>query len=937
VPWGGSSRRLVGEAVLDAVSQAILATDPAGIIMYWNAAAERLYGWPRSDAVGRSSRALICPEQTAAEAEANRESIRRGESWSGGYWVTRGDGTRVPVYVTDTPVLDRDGGLVAVIRASVDVTERRAGEDARRQLVAIVEGSGDAIFGTTTNGMVTSWNPAAESLFGYTAEQIIGRPMSVLAPDERVEEQAGMRARLNNGGPHERLETVRRRRDGSVVEVLITASTATDEAGTAVGLSVIARDITEEREAQRALEASQRRLDAAQRIARLGSFEFDLVTRVLTWSAELYRVLGIDPSLEPSGALLLSTLHPDDLEALRQAWIDTTTQGTPFDIVHRIIRADFEERYVRARTVAERAPDGTVAKVVGTLMDDTERVEADRVRRAAETRFEIGFEQAAIGAIISNLEGIPLRVNPAACVLLGQREGELIGRPWTGSHPDEVPLGRAVMARVTAGHDTYADERRYPRPDGTMVWAQTDVTLVRDEAGAPQYFFAQLQDITERKRMERELAHQALHDSLTGLPNRVLLTDRLVHGLAGSRRRGSRLGVMFVDIDHFKAVNDSLGHTIGDDLLARAAERISAAIRPGDTVARFGGDEFVVVCDDVSVLKTEQIAGRVLASLSRPYLIGSHEVNASASLGLAVADEDATPESLLRDADAAMYRAKERGRGRIESFDHALRSKAQRRLALTSALRHALERDEFAVDYQPIVNLSSGIMEGAEALVRWHHPALGLVAPDEFIPLAEESGVIVPLGAWVLEQACRELAGWQAGAPALTVAVNLSVRQVLTPDLAGVIASVLRRTGVRPADLCLELTESMFIDDADYAGRMLAGLKSLGVRLAIDDFGTGYSSLSYLKRYPVDAVKVDRAFVDGLGTDPHDSALVAAIVAMADALGLEVTAEGVETGDQLANLRRLQCRRAQGFYLAPPMPAAELTKLVAESHRWHVG
>jgi EAL domain-containing protein (putative c-di-GMP-specific phosphodiesterase class I) len=315
-------------------------------------------------------------------------------------------------------------------------------------------------------------------------------------------------------------------------------------------------------------------------------------------------------------------------------------------------------------------------------------------------------------------------------------------------------------------------------------------------------------------------------------------------------------------------------------------------------------------------------------------VISNQEMNITASLGIAIADEDATPESLLQDSDAAMHRAKRRGRGRVELFDEALRFQAERRLATGSALRQALERDEFAVHYQPIVDLSTGTMVSAEALLRWEHPERGLVGPDEVIPMAEETGLIVPIGAWVLEQACRQLVQWHGTDPSLSVAVNLSVRQVVAPDIAGLVEDVLRRTGARPESVCLELTESVFMEDVEYFGRTLAGLKDLGVCLSIDDFGTGYSSLSYLKRFPVDAVKVDRVFVDGLGVDPHDSALVAAIVAMAGALGLEVTAEGVETQEQLANLKRLKCGRAQGYYLARPMPAEAMTRFLAQSPHW---
>lgn len=840
-------------------------------------------------------------------------------------------------WLTSLYPVSLQGEVIGIGVVVVDVTERKAGEEALRQLSAIVTGSGDAIFGVSADGTITSWNAAAEALYGYATAEILGQPVSVLTPTDRVAEQAGVRACLAAGGPHEKFETARLRKDGSLVEVLIRASPATDEAGEIMGQSVIAHDITERRGSQRALEASRRRLAEAQRIAHLGSFEVDLVTREMTWSEELYRLLGLDPGLKATADLYASIVHPDDLHRLIDAWANAVEMNIPLDVTCRVVRADSQERWVRARVVSEAAEDGTVVKLLGTLLDDTERVEAERERREAETRFEICFEQSAIGAVIADLDGIPIRVNPATCRLLGRPEDLLVGRRWDEYIPaDEASISRALLAKLAGGHDSFAEERRFIRPDGSVVWAACDISRVRDESGKPEYFFTQLQDITARKQMERELAHQALHDTLTGLPNRALLTDRLVHGLAGSRRRGSQLGVIFLDVDRLKEVNDSLGHTAGDRLLRHVADRIAGAIRPGDTVARFGGDEFVVVCDDVSAFETEEIAERVLEALSQPCVDGVDEMKVTASLGIAIADGLATPESLVRESDAAMYRAKERGRGRIELFDDALRTKGERRMATTAALHRALEREEFTVEYQPIVDLSTGAMVSAEALLRWDHPDRGRVAPHEFIHLAEETGLIVPIGAWVLEQACGQLVRWQRVEPSMSVAVNLSVRQLQEPTTADRLAAILRETGARPGGLCLELTESVFMEDVDFFGSALAHLKGLGVRLTIDDFGTGYSSLSYLKRFPVDAVKVDRAFVDGLGTDPHDSALVAAIVAMADALGLEVTAEGVETQDQLAHLKRLDCGRAQGFHLARPMSAVAMARLVAESRRWQI-
>jgi diguanylate cyclase (GGDEF)-like protein len=427
----------------------------------------------------------------------------------------------------------------------------------------------------------------------------------------------------------------------------------------------------------------------------------------------------------------------------------------------------------------------------------------------------------------------------------------------------------------------------------------------------------------ERKRAEVELAHQAMHDALTGLPNRALFYDRLGQALNRVGRQGSAVAVLFLDLDRFKLINDSLGHGAGDKLLVSVAERLAGVLRAGDTAARFGGDEFVILCEDVSGERQAiAIAERIAAELDAPFVIDSDEVFAHTSVGIALATEPgARPEALIRDADAAMYRAKERGGGLYEVFDDAMRERAVRRMATENALHRALDRGEFVMHYQPIVHMATGALYGVEALARWQHPDRGLVMPGEFIEAAEETGLIIALGAWAFEAACRQSAIWGSD---VMMSVNLSARQCTHPDLVATFGKILAHTRADPAAVSLEITETALMEDIELSTATLSALKELGLRLALDDFGTGYSSLRALQHFPVDVVKIDRSFIEPIERDPQEAAIVAAVISLSHALGLRTVAEGIETIAQVDRLRALGCDLAQGFYFAKPGPAEDV-------------
>jgi diguanylate cyclase (GGDEF)-like protein/PAS domain S-box-containing protein len=626
-------------------------------------------------------------------------------------------------------------------------------------------------------------------------------------------------------------------------------------------------------------------------------------------------------------------IHPDDRDAVIATFTqaqDRPGEGEPVEF--RVQQGDGSWRMLEA--VANNLLENpAISGLVVNARDATERHRAERELRDAQERFRSAFEHAPIGMSLSGIDGRFFRVNRALAQMIGRAEDELLGASMLGlTHPDDRPKLVEATDRLLAG-DTLTSqiEMRYLHVDGRAVWVGVSVSVVRDVAGQPLYMVSQAEDITERKASGERLAHQAIHDPLTGLPNRLLFVDRLRRALAsmhldhaeGSGPPAGRVAVLFLDLDHFKVVNDSLGHSAGDRLLVAVADRLRAAIRPTDTVARFGGDEFTVLCTDVpDETAARELADRVAKAVCRPLQLAEGEVFVTASIGIALSGgELETPETLLRNADSAMYGAKDHGRSRAELFNADAHDRAVTTLRTGNELHRALERNELRLHYQPIVSLETGRITGFEALMRWQHPERGMVRPDEFIPLAEETGLIVPMGRWALQEACRQASWWHGQGAEVTISVNLSPRQLAESTLTDEFAEVLHRTGVDPNAIWLEITESTLMRDAESAVVTLGKLRSLGVHLSVDDFGTGYSSMTYLKRFPVEALKVDRSFVDGLGEESGDTAICTAVVSLAHALGLRAVAEGVETASQMATLRQLGCELAQGYLFGRPEPA----------------
>jgi len=1058
-------------SIVQTALNVIIVLSPDHRILEFNPEAERVYGRRRAEVLGKDYFDLFLPQDLWKTVDDDLRMIMAGKETRGfENTISAADGGRRIMIWNVSRLDDAAGQAIGIVAIGHDVTDQRRAEETLRHkeqlLRNVMEALPVGVWVIDREGKIISGNEAGKRIWagakyvgidqfgeykGWWADT--GKP---IAPEEWAVARA---VRKGETSLNEVIDI--QCFDGMRKTILNSAIPLRGSEGEITGAFIVNQDITEQRRAEAALRDSEARLKEAQRIAHVGSWELDLVSRQLTWSEEIFRIFEIDPQrFDPSyDDVFLDAVHPDDRGAVNSAYNESIKNRAPYDITHRLLMPDGRIKYVHERCVNYYSEQGVPLRSVGTVQDITERVLAEQALRRSEERLHVIYDASPVIISVSRLEdGQFLEVNPTFLRIGGWTREEVVGRTsfdvgvWVeprdrekiiegvrahgavrdleisfriksgevrqllcsvelirleqgaclllvaqditerkkaetqmqklsraleqtadavlitdrdgvieyvnpafervsgytsaetvGRQPNLLKSGRQgpgfhenLWKTILAG-EVFNDVLINRRKDGSLYYEEKTITPIKDADGRVTHFVATGKDITERMQTQERLAFMAQHDPLTELPNRALLLDRLKQSLAGARWRERRVGVLFVDLDRFKTINDTLGHEVGDRLLQQLAERFQRSVRDGDTVARFGGDEFVILLDDVA--SEDDVAGvaqKVLQALTPPFQVDGQTLYVTASIGVSLFPNDGENAStLLRNADIAMYRAKELGKNTYQFYSADMSSRAFERLTLESNLRRALEQGEFRLYYQPQVDVTTGAIVGVEALLRWQHPEFGLVMPNEFIPLLEETGLIVPTGAWILDTACAQLAAWHAqGWPRLRLAVNLSPRQFQTQNLTTVVKQAVDRLDGDPGRLELEITEGMLLRHVPITAETLEALHLLGVRMAIDDFGTGYSSLSYLRRLPIDTLKIDRMFVRDIPHDPDDSAITVAIIALVQSMKLEMIAEGVENTAQRDFLHARGCNVMQGFLFSRPLPAEEITRLLQSGKKF---
>jgi len=679
------------------------------------------------------------------------------------------------------------------------------------------------------------------------------------------------------------------------------------------------------------LQRSRQQLKEIQRLAGIGSWELDLEMNKLSWSDELYRIFEIDPAHGPVHyEHFLQLVHEEDRERVDQAYQAALATRQPYEVEHRMVMPDGRVKQIRERGETFYDEAGKPLRSIGTAQDITDI-------RLLESQMQLlgsAFHHSGEAIMITDHNNRILTVNAAFTMLTGYSQGEVAGQD-----PRILSAGRTSredykrMWTAIKEKSFWQGEIWDRRKDGGVYPKWLSVSVIRDEKGEIRYHIAHFTDVSTERATEAKIHYMAHHDMLTGLNNRFSLKDRLEHALAVARRESARVALLFIDLDRFKVINDTLGHHVGDELLIHVSRRLRQCVRESDLVARLGGDEFVVMLSGIEHSSSvAMVAEKLVMRVGEPYPVGAHTLYTTPSIGIAIYPMDGEDgETLMRNADAAMYHAKSAGRNNFQFFDAKMNEAAVERLGIEHALRLALGRDEFRLHFQPIINLRTGRVSSVEALIRWQHPERGLLAPGMFIGVAEETGLIQPIGDWVIWAACRQLAGFrEAGLAGVKMAINISAIQMRNSDLPVLARGVIEAYSLPPSDLIFEITESVAMEHPDETVRVLDLLRDMGVTLALDDFGTGYSSLSYLRMFALDKLKLDRSFVEEIGQDVDGQVICDATIGLAHNLGLTLVAEGVETEAQLDYLRARGCDLVQGYLFSKPLPAEQVVDFIRQ-------
>ncbi len=822
-------------------------------------------------------------------------------------------------------------------RAEAVALATRATRDLRTQLSftqQLIEAMPNPLWFKDAKGRYLGCNRAWEDFIGVPRESLVGKTVYDMVPRGSAERHFAADQEVLDSGGHQVMEAqVLYAKDGSSHDVLLNKAAYFDPGGEVAGLVCVLLDITQRKQLEANTRDSNERLRAVIVAAPVAIIARDFKGIISMWNPAAERIFGWKEAevLNTDTSIVPDHLREETTRLRLRAEAGETL------VIEETQRQHRDRRLIDvSMTIAPLygGADGKVSGTMVTITDISRRKQAEQALRESEEHLLLAMSAAQMGMWyweaqtdrftysdgLLALFGVPADSPPADYRVLQER-----------LHPEDRDLFNATLRHSIKHGTDFQVDYRVRWPDGSEHWIANRANVHRGEDGRARRVIGVAMNITERKNAEQRVTHMAHHDTLTGLPNRALLRDRIQQAIAQAHRNSTQMAVLFLDLDRFKTINDSLGHQLGDRLLQSVASRILVCVREGDTVSRVGGDEFVIVIPAIeSSSDASTVASKILEVLASSFHLHGHDLHVGTSIGISLYPSDGSDaETLMRNADTAMYHAKDSGRGNFQFFTEHMNVAAQGRLAIENALRRALELREFELHYQPLYDLRNRSITGFEALLRWHPPGGTSLSPTEFVRIAEDSGLIVPIGEWVLREALRQAKAWQTPGRPLTMAINVSANQFSRSNFVERLERYIAETGIDPGLVELEVTESVIIEGAGEARAALDRVAALGVGIAIDDFGTGYSGLAYFKRLPIDTVKIDQSFIRDLTIDADDAAIVTAIIAMARTLGVDVVAEGVETEEQLEALKRLGCNRAQGYLFAVPMAASEIAKLLA--------